>query len=95
MLGGALAASWVQARAGDWGGLGCGLGLPGSTYDQRRDLPSVTLSFPTYKRDGWLGGADEITCMTVWHTACSLSGPPPQASLKPWKTLSSFLLQGL
>lgn len=92
---GALAASWVQARAGIWGGLGCGSGLPGSTSDQQCDLPSVTLSFPTCKQDGWLRGADEITRMTVWRTACSFSGPSPHAPLRPWKTLSSFLLRGL
>lgn len=55
---------------------GLWMGLPSSTSDQQCDLPLCLTSVFPCKQDGWLRGADEITRMTVWHTACSLSPGP-------------------
>lgn len=49
------------------------LALPLTSGVTCSHLPSLSLSSPVWKWDGWLGGAEEITHMTAWNTVGSLS----------------------
>lgn len=49
------------------------LALPLTSGVTCSHLPSLSLSSPVWKWDGWLGGAEEIIHMTAWNTVGSLS----------------------